>query len=125
MAGNERFIRWQAITREQFSRVSNLVLGLATGLVAFQSSALAAPLATSPRWLAVIALFLLAGSVASGLWCAWSRLQDFRLTARNARGGDVHIDTTELGERSWLLLKWQLGLFAAGALGVGARIIFP
>jgi hypothetical protein len=117
----ERFVRWQRITREQFSAVSNLVLGLATALLAFQSSALTAPSATS-RWLAVVSMLLLATSVALGLACAWNRLLDFRQTAQNARGGS-HVDTEALGNRSWTLLGWQLCLFGLGALLVGSRIL--
>ena len=82
------------------------------------------------RGLTVASVFLLGGSVGLGLWCAWSRLQDFRLTAEitrtsdEIRRDDLRAEAKAHGKLSWLLLKGQLWLFGLGALFVGARVVF-
>jgi 4-hydroxybenzoate polyprenyltransferase len=124
MRDTERFTKWQGITRDQFGALSRLILGLATALIAFQASSLAAARpVTEGRGLVTWALLLLAGSVALGLWCAWNRLIDSRQSAQNARGGSPWIDTRKRGQFSWYLLGGQLWLFGIGALLVGARIL--
>lgn len=126
----EKANRWDETRREQFSSLTSLVLTLATALVAFQTSLFVGNNgAWAPgQWLALFSLLLLVGSIACGLWCAWSRLNDFRLTAQIARGGsDVSAQRKQAdskGETSWTLLKWQLGLFFFGTLLVGGRILF-
>jgi len=81
------FIRWQGITRNHFSSVANLILALATGLLAFQSNLLLKHKLVScgAYGFAVASLIILAVSVASGLWCSVNRLRDFRLTTQIAR----------------------------------------
>lgn len=135
MGNNEQesFIRWQAITREYFTTVSNLVLGLATGLLAFLVSGL---FSTQPtiKCITVIgtgSLVFLAGSAGLAVWCAINRLRDFRATAKIARSRRKceHIDsearqeTKVIGDLSWRLFWWQLVLFAFGATGVSVLII--
>src|SRR5688572_18397199 len=58
--------------REQFTAVSNLVLGLSTGLIAFESSVLNTLRRGEHSWLVAVPLILLGGSIALGLWCAWN-----------------------------------------------------
>ncbi|MEX0804867.1 MAG: hypothetical protein WD688_16355 [Candidatus Binatia bacterium] len=81
-----RFANWQGVTREQLGATSNLVLGLATGLLGFATVLL---LEKKLVVLCVVAFgvaasALLALSVALALWCATNRLTDFRLTAQIA-----------------------------------------
>lgn len=120
----ESFVCWQRVTREQFSSVSNLVLGLATGLLAFFAKDLqemrGAPVCL--HVLGVLSLVFLAASIAVAVGCAYNRLNDFRKTAQIARkrsqGESVpsadRDETKVLGEITWCLFRWQLGLFGAG-----------
>jgi hypothetical protein len=65
----ESFIRWQEVTRNHFSAVANLILALATGLLAFQSTLLLERKLPSPCafGFATISLIFLAASVALAL----------------------------------------------------------
>ena len=135
MAADDResFVRWQTVTRDYFSSVSNLVLGLATGLLAFLVSGVVPSPPTSNCLLAVAtgSMILLAVSVGLAVWCAINRLRDFRLTAQIARSrykgeqvsSDARQETKVLGQLSWLLFWWQLLLFGFGAGGVAVTVI--
>lgn len=128
----ESFVRWQAITRDYFSSVSNLVLGLATGLLAFLVSGLTTSQPNTKCLLIVgtISLALLAASVVLAVWCAINRLRDFRATAQIARlrskDGPVPFDARQeskiMGQLSWRLFWWQLVLFGFGAGGVAITV---
>lgn len=129
----ETFVRWQSVTREHFSSVSNLVLGLSTGLLAFLVSGVAS---AQPRnnCLLVFAtgsMILLAISVGLAVWCAINRLRDFRATTQVVRarwkdesvGSSDRQETRALGDLSWRLFWWQLVLFGFGAAGVAITVI--
>jgi hypothetical protein len=129
----ETFARWQGITRDHFSSVSSLILGLATGLIAFVASDLRSEpqLRSCGLVLGILVLASLTLSVLLALWCAVNRLHDFRATSRIARKrslgeqippGDRH-ETRVLGERSWTLFWWQLALFGFGAAAVVASTV--
>jgi hypothetical protein len=129
----DSFIRWQTVTREHFSSVSNLVLGLATGLLAFLVSGLAHSIPVNKCLLVTDtgSMILLAASVGLAVWCAINRLRDFRATAQIARSrskgepvaSDVRLETKVLGQLSWRLFWWQLVLFGFGAGGVAVGVI--
>ncbi len=121
----DSFVYWQEITRNQFSTVSNLILTLATGLLAFYSTFLFEHkfLSTYSFWLAVVGLFLLLGSVFFALWCAINRLLDFRMTTQIVRRREKgEIDLVELRKRSRLLGKftWRLFWFQTTSFWLGA-----
>lgn len=130
---HESFVRWQGITRNHFSSVSNLVLGLATGLIAFLVPSLAGEQVTGrcSLVLSTLSLGLLVLSVALALWCAINRLRDFRATARVTRkrsqgeqvAPEERRETKILGEASWRLFWWQLVLFGFGAAGAAASVV--
>lgn len=130
---HESFIRWQAVTRNHFSSVSNLILGLATGLLGFLVSGFASPQPSTKCLLVVntISLVLLALSVALAVWCAINRLRDFRTTAQIARSRsknkDIFLDDREnlkiIGQLSWRLFWWQLVLFGFGASGIAFSLV--
>lgn len=130
---HESFVRWQGITRNYFSSVSNLVLGLSTGLLAFLVSGLTSPQPTSKCLLFVGAasLFLLAASVALAVWCAINRLGDFRATAAIARSrwknepinSADRLESKVVGQLSWRLFWWQLVLFGFGSAGAALTIV--
>jgi hypothetical protein len=129
----ESFIRWQSITLGHFSAVSNLTLGLSTGLLAFFSNALLAPQSVSGCALALstLSLGMLALSVAVAVCCAINRLRDFRATAQIARARSKGQPVAEesrrevkvLGKLSWRLFWWQLVLFAIGAGSAALSVV--
>ena len=122
---SSRFIRWQEIRIRQLGFVNNVVLILSSATIGFvvRSENL---LTMLEKW-GISSLLL---SVVFGLFCAWIRLWDFRLTAQLARapaGNDcgcssinsciicrVRHKLEELGECSWMLLRAQLFTFAIG-----------
>lgn len=130
----ERFAKWQNITREQLGATSNLVLGLATGLLAFTTALLLqqkSAISSCALGFATAGSFFLALSVALALWCATNRLKDFRLTAKIANpkpsGSAVLYEWREeskrLGEFTWNLFRGQLWSFALGAGGVSISLV--
>ncbi|MHB1245569.1 MAG: hypothetical protein ACYCZH_03950 [Sulfuriferula sp.] len=139
MAGNESdsSVRWQEVTREHLGGLINLVLGLAAGLLAFESTLLLERKFTAPCafGLGLLAVVMLSVSVGFALWCAVNRLSDFRLTTQIARGKEKGATDLEekrdesrlLGKTTWRLLKAQLWLFglgaAAGAVAVLLQVV--
>lgn len=129
----ESFVRWQGITRDYFSFVSNLVLGLSTGLLAFLVSGLASakPTANCLLVVATASMILLSVSIGLAIWCAINRLRDFRTTAQIARSrykgesvnSNARQESAVLGQLSWRLFWWQLVLFGFGAAGIAITII--
>lgn len=129
----ESFVRWQSITRDYFSSVSNLVLGLSTGILAFLVSGLvgAQPSSKCMLIIATGAMAFLAISISLAVWCAINRLRDFRATTQIARSRwkDEPVRSTDrqetkaLGNLSWRLFWWQLFLFGLGAGGVAITVI--
>ncbi len=123
---SDSFIRWQSTTREHFSSTSNLVLGLATGLLAFHSSLLFEQKISHPQAFAfgIASIILLSFSVGLALGCTINRLRDFRLTtqiARKREKGETDLSalrqkTGSLGKNTWRLFWGQIWLFGLGAL---------
>lgn len=128
----DSFTRWQEAAREHFSAVSNLILALATGLLAFHSALLLDHKlsSTCAFWFAAASLLFLAASVAFALWCSVNRLHDFRLTAQIARRrekGESDIqglreESRSLGKLTWNLFWIQVVSFGLGA-GCGALAV--
>ena len=123
---NDRFVRWQQITRQQVSGAINLILGLATGLVAFQARLLLDNKlggACSKR-LGIAAMTILGLSILFGIWCTLNRLADFRLTTRVTKLGDKPAEDAKAlrgkararGKKTWALFGAQLGVFAIGTV---------
>ena len=119
------FTQWQEVTRDHLGGLINIVLGLATGLLAFESTLLLERKFTAPCafGFGLLAVGLLSASVWFALWCAVNRLSDFRLTAKIAREREKGATDLEekreksrlLGEITWRLLNAQLWLFGLGA----------
>lgn len=129
---HKSFVRWQGITRDYFTALSNLVLGLATGLLAFlQASLFSQPTTRCISAIGTVSLIFLGASVSIAIWCAVNRLRDFRATAKIARARsksepiqlESRLETKVMGELSWRLFWWQLVLFAFGAAGVSITVI--
>jgi hypothetical protein len=131
---NDSFVRWQGITREQFSATTNLVLGLGTGLLAFESTLLLDKKleAACSVSLGVASLLLLFVSVAIGLFCAVNRLSDFRLTAQITKNSSEENKKVEemrkragaMGTWTWRLFWAQLAFFGFGAVASASAVLF-
>lgn len=129
---HESFVRWQGITRDYFTSISNLVLSLSTGLLAFLlASLLLHPANRYISVIGIISVIFLGASVSVAVWCAINRLHDFRSTAKIARARSKNepvqpgnrLETKVMGELSWRLFWWQLVLFAFGTIGVAVAVI--
>ncbi|MBK8163427.1 MAG: hypothetical protein IPK65_09860 [Gammaproteobacteria bacterium] len=130
--GYYRFARWQGITREQLGATSNLVLGLATGLLAFTTLLLLDEKLVTTFALdsGITACFFLVMSVVLALWCAINRLTDFRVTTKIANPKNSNDPRLEewreesrcLGEMTWGIFRGQLWSFALGSVAVGIGI---
>ena len=129
----DAFVHWQKVTRGHFTATCNLVLGLATGLLAFFSERFfAGPRPTGwPLFLGAISMVALTVSVALALWCNVNRLRDFRATAQIARrrlknepiSPEARSETEALGRLSWILFWWQLLLFGIGAVASACAFV--
>jgi len=130
---SDSFVRWQEATREHLGGLINLVLGLAAGLLAFESTLLLERRFTAPCafGLSLLAVVMLSASVGFALWCAVNRLSDFRLTTQIARGKEKETTVLEekreesklLGKITWRLLKVQLWLFGLGAAASAVAVL--
>jgi uncharacterized membrane protein len=125
---NESFIRWQGRSIQQMGFFNNLLLGLATGLLAFQTQlAFGQKMSLVPSEIVVLvtSILVLFVSILVGCSLAWNRLNDFRLTAQVARKREkdeeediekLRRKSERLGNRTWNLIQWQAALFALGSL---------
>ena len=138
---NDRpFVRWQQITLTQLGIVNATVLSLAIAALGFGLTH-SSPVSGWKLCTLRGGLVLLVVSVGLALWCALTRLWNFRKTSKKARLNEkfyhdqkcekceeilaaVREETKKLGDRTWCLLYCQLGTFAVGAaLLIGA--FFP
>ncbi len=123
----ESSIRWQSRSIEQFGYALNLVLGLSVAAIGFELSLILGDELKNGGWkncLFAISLLSLLLSVAVGLLCVVNRLRDFRATAETARqredgASDLELQslrtlTRKLGQKTWLLLWWQIATFGLG-----------
>jgi hypothetical protein len=130
---SDSFKRWQDIAIEQLGSTMNLVLGLSTGLLAFQASLLMDGRVSSSvfKTFAVASVISLLASIGLAVWCATNRLKDFRLTAQIARrrktgNGELEgmrAETKRLGRVTWRLWRLQIWLFVAGVAFCAASIV--
>lgn len=126
---NDSFIRWQGRAIEQLGFVNNLLIGLSTGLLVFQTQ-LAFNDKTSfqsfEKWLVVPSIVLVFASLVAGCYVAWNRLRSFRNTAKVARMRSQNQDEKIIKElrtlsdaqdqKTWWFLPMQAILFALGSL---------
>jgi hypothetical protein len=92
---DDRFARWQDITRRSLDFVNNVLIVLTSGLIAvvLNEAASSTTVASLHRWQLVCAgtaVILLGVSVATGVFTAANRLQSGRLTARRLRIGMLY-----------------------------------
>lgn len=125
---NEAFIRWHGITINQLGFLNNLLIGLATGLLAFETQLAfneKVVLSCIGKILIVLSILLITASVGIGIGLARNRLNDFRKTTQinnERRKGRIQADeklktdATNLGEKTWQLLELQTWSFVFGGL---------
>jgi hypothetical protein len=129
----ERFAKWQGITREQLGTTSNLVLGLATGLLGFVNLLILDGKISNKcgLCLSISASGFLVLSICLALWCALNRLIDFRYTTQIANpkhfGTAYQEELRELskryGESTWNIFKGQIFCFAIGSCAIVISIL--
>ncbi len=127
MTGKGSFVRWQSVTLTQLGNSLNVILTLSTASLgfAFASVNRGSFELGEARVPFTASLVLLLGSIVCGILCSLNRLCDFRKTAQIARRReklfreDYELQkerqkAEELGQRTWRLFCWQVGLFAVG-----------
>jgi hypothetical protein len=137
---SERYVRWQAIRIEQMGFVNNLIIGLASGILLWQSQMLLSNNIgpqIRPSFVSSAVLFIV--SILFGCMLAYNRLHDFRLTARIVRSLDKfppkgaspktkqdrktwRAKTKILGKLTWIMLPIQLLSFLIGLFLMVAAI---
>lgn len=122
------FVRWQDRTIKQLSFVNNLIIGLATGVLAFQTNLVfnfKATLGESDKWLLLISLLIVLFSLFFGFYTAYNRLRSFHLTSQIARKREnkkregikeMRDLVKKLDMGTWQLIQVQIVLFALGVL---------
>jgi hypothetical protein len=126
---DDRFARWQDITRRSLDFVNNVLIVLTSGLIAvvLNEAASTTTVASLHRWQLVCAgtaVILLGVSVAAGVFTAANRLQSGRLTARRLRIGMLYRGITSAErDADGEAYRKIAGIFrtAASALGDASR----
>ena len=115
------------------SFVTNLLIGLATGLLALEAQAILdakIQVGAQDQFLGLASLGFLSLSLLVGLILAWSRLNDFRKTARIVReraedpeaAAVLRAEVRALGDNSWRMLTIQTVSFALGTAALVALV---
>lgn len=125
------FIRWQKFRIEQLGYVNNLLIFLATGMLALQVQLAAKELCFTILDKRIIAFstLLLFLSLMVGCYLAWNRLRAFRITAQIARKRETEkrdgIDIKNLRAKVKPMDKITYQLLAAQALSflLGALLL--
>lgn len=121
------YVRWQGITIKQMTYSINLILGFATGLLAYEVNLIINPnlnLTSNSKCFFLVSLLLILFSMFFGLWCVINRLKDFRKTAKIARKREknetdnelesLRNDVRNLGKWTWILFNLQIFCFGLG-----------
>jgi hypothetical protein len=118
--------RWRKIAIDQLGYVLNLTLTFAIATLGYCFALLKdkdfVPV-PSARCAMILSLSALVLSATCGFVCVLNRLLDFRGTARRACDhprAPTKDELRDLGNRTWVLFYFQLGLFATG---VGALAV--
>ncbi len=121
---SDSFVRWQGITRDQFTIATSLILGLAVTAIGYQAAALLDEKIAQVSRLQFGSVLCLAISVAAGILLVINRLRDFRWTTRlvrlrNVAGKKDEVESLEkwtdkAGTGSWWLFWLQVWTFFAG-----------
>jgi len=130
----ERLIRWEQARREMMGNVNTLMFAVSGASLAYCGSLIANKknhFGCCSSWFFIFSVVFFSLSIAVNLRAAFTRLKDARYTVKIIREGDKQPDkckswedlTKELGEKTWKLLRWQVGFFAGGTLCLIATLI--
>lgn len=86
---HDAFLRWQEVRIKHLGHVVNLVLTLSTATLGFEVN-LVVERKIAPTSCFIASLTLVGFAIFMGLLTNWSRLQDFRYTAKAARGRELN-----------------------------------
>lgn len=148
---HDSFLRWQTVRITHFGHVANVVLTLTTAALGFLVNLVVEERITlttpSASFLIIASAAALLLAIGAGLYANWSRLQDFRYTAKAARGRELHERdlageplnekdrhrasnrgayrevADRYGKCSWSLLKVQLWSFVIGGVLLTVSVI--
>lgn len=82
---SDSLLRWQGITRDQFTIATSVILGLAVTAIGYQATTLLDEKIAQVSRLQFGSVLCLAISVAAGILLVINRLRDFRWTTRLVR----------------------------------------
>lgn len=140
------FLRWQGVRTKHFGYTVNLVLTLTTATLGFGVN-LVVDNRIAPTKLFIASLIFLGLAMFVGLLTSYSRLLDFRYSAKAARGRELQARDTKgetldeedrkaaaersahrkrskrYGKWSWLLLPIQLVVFFVGVFLLGTSVL--
>lgn len=130
---SESFVRWQGITREQFTVASSVVFGLAVSALGYLATTLLDDKVVRVTCLQFASVLLLTASVGAGIFVVINRLRDFRGTTRmvKLRESGKQSDevakletwTNKLGVRSWRLFWAQVWTFFFGVAAFAVHLL--
>lgn len=133
---NESFIRWQAITISQLSYVINLIIVISVSALGFCISLLLNTEFSPTDWgkfFFTFSLFMYLLSTGLGILCNIIRLKDYRKTKNIVWKREKGISEDELrcereevkklGNKTWLIFWWQVGLFCVATIMILLSII--
>lgn len=129
MENNERFIRWQAVLRNQLTFLNSLLLTISIGIIGFIISLLnnsGFNLICCQKILFTFGLILVFISILMGLSTAFSRLLDFRTTVKKIRKetkGSSKFDLENLKDIMDLYRKTTWFFFYSQVITLGLGII--
>lgn len=131
MKNYERFIRWQAILRDQLTFLNSLLLTISIGIIGFVFSSLTNidfnPIYCQKLFL-TIGLVLIFLSIVLGLSASFSRLIDYRTTTKKIKNeidGEGKVVLEELkrlmklyGKTTWFLFYSQVVFVTLGIINL-------
>lgn len=129
--------RYEEARRNHLGRAINLVFGLATAAAGFCVSHICAKDSQFSRpgsyyFVSATCVFLIVVGVSIG--ATWTRLRDFRLTAKTIRReleaaekselDQLRSTTHKLGQWTWALFYGQLGAFAVAVVLLAIALVY-
>ena len=121
---NDAIQRWQKITIDQMTFVTNLILVVSLAVLGFTINQLSISIFVLNRITKVIfglGNLSIIASICLSIYLAVNRLNDFRLTTkklRHANKSSIELNkiTGKLGNLTWSILNWQIGTFIIGLI---------
>lgn len=129
MSKNDSYTRWQRITITQLGFTTNLIFTITIAIIGFSFKTVTNSnflLSCSEKYFYTAGFIILLISFVSGIIITFTRLIDFRLTAKTARKrennsrdmalNNLRCKTKYLGKATWGLFWVQISTFGLGTL---------